>query len=177
MQVSGKPAKGLSGTETSFHDTLKFEEEPDMYFSTWAVKSEPDADYWFWDYLYGGYKDTITVDLFVPNPATEGQAQLRIRLRGWTDLVPGNEHKVSAMLNGIQLGSSVVWDGFDEAMLTINFDQSTLDADGSNTLTLRNTYDEGTHPGQYLDDIELDYQHLSPSAHGVYGFSTRCIYC
>ncbi|MFT5098291.1 MAG: hypothetical protein ACI9H8_001763 [Lysobacterales bacterium] len=164
MQVSGKkPAKGLNGAETAFRDTLKFEEEPDMNFVTWAVKSEPDADYWFWDYLYGGYKDTIDVDLFVPNPAAQGQAQLRIRLRGWTNLVPGDEHEVSAELNGIPLGIPVVWDGFDEAMLVINFDQLYLDAFGSNTLTLSTTYDEDTHPGQFLDDIELDYQRLPVS--------------
>ena len=31
---------------------------------------------------------------------------------------------------------------------------------GSNTLTLRTSYEGGTHPGQLLDDIELDYQRL-----------------
>ncbi len=160
MAVTDGDPTYLIGNETPFFDTLTFEEEPDMNFSTWAVKSEPDADYWFWDYLFGGYKDSIEVTLAVPNPADAGTAQLRIRLRGWTDLEDGDEHQVDAELNGAPLGSSVVWDGFEEAMLVIDFDQNLLDPSGDNTLTLRNTYTPGTHPGQFLDDIELDYYRL-----------------
>jgi len=150
----------LIGNETPFFDTLTFEEEPDMNFFTWAVKSEPNADYWFWDYLFGGYKDSIEVNLAVPNPADAGTAQLRIRLRGFTDLEEGDEHQVNAELNGFPLGSSVVWDGFEEAILVIDFDQNLLDPSGDNTLTLRSIYTSGTHPGQFLDDIELDYYRL-----------------
>ncbi len=150
----------LTGDETAFLDTLTFEEEPDMNFSTWAVKSEPDADYWFWDYLYGGYKDSIEVNLAVPNPADSGSAELRIRLRGWTDLEDGDEHQVFAELNGTPVGSSVIWDGFEEAVLVADFDQNLLDPAGDNKLILRNVYTPGTHPGQFLDDIELDYYRL-----------------
>jgi hypothetical protein len=168
MQVSGEPVTDLSGAEEPFRESLKFEEEPDMSFYTWVVHSEPDADYWFWDYLYGGYRDTIEIDLFVPDPAAEGDAQLRIRLRGFTDMYPGDEHKVSAELNGTPLGDPLVWDGLEEDMLIIDFNQkdengNNILENGSNTLTLHTAYDEGTHPGQLLDDIELDYQRMPVS--------------
>ncbi|RUA00905.1 MAG: hypothetical protein DSY89_05765 [Deltaproteobacteria bacterium] len=160
MAETGNDPTAFTGDETPFLDTLTFEEEPDMNFSTWAVKSEPDADYWFWDYLYGGYKDSIKVNLAVPHPADSGPARLRIRLRGWTDLEAGDEHQVFAELNGIPVGSPLVWDGFEEAVLVADFDQNLLDPSGDNTLILRNIYSPGTHPGQFLDDIELDYNRL-----------------
>lgn len=163
--ASGTPTEA-AGTQTPFRDTLQFEEEPDMLYSTWTVASEPNADYWFWDYLYGGYKDQIQVALNIPNPAASGTAQLRIRLRGWTDLEAGDEHQVSARLNGTPVGATVTWDGFAEALLVADVAQSLLNADGNNTLTLHNAYAAGTHPGQWLDDIEIDYDRLPVAAGG-----------
>ncbi len=145
------------GSTTPFSETLKFEEEPDLLFSTWTVASEPDADYWFWDYLYGGYKDSIDVKLNIPDPSDTGTAQLRVTLRGWTERYEGNEHEVFAELNGAPVGSSVIWDGFQQAVLVADFDQSLLDSTGNNTLILRNSYAAGTHPGEWLDQIEVDY--------------------
>jgi hypothetical protein len=151
------------GVSEPFIESLKFEQEPDFFYSLWTVASEPDADYWFWDYLYGGYKDSIEVPLVIPNPAVSGAAQIRVTLRGWTDLVDGDEHQVLAELNGVQVGSIVTWDAFDEAVLVADFDQSVLNADGDNQLVLRNQYTSGTHPGQWLDQIEVDYLRM-PSA-------------
>ena len=145
---------------TPFIDSLKFEQEPDFIYALWTVASEPDADYWFWDYLYGGYKDNITVPLAIPDPATSGSAVIRITLRGWTNLYDGDEHQVLAELNGVQIGTSVAWDGFDEAVLEITFDQSILNADGDNQLILRNQVTVGPHAGQWLDQVEVDYLRL-----------------
>jgi Peptidase family C25 len=153
-----KPA--TPGSNTPFVDTLHFEEEPDFQFSTWLLADEPDGDYWFWDYLYGGYKDKIEVALQVPNPAPAGIAQLRIALRGWTDLEPGDEHVVYARLNGVDIGSAITWDGFNTAELVAEIDQGLLEPAGQNTLTLHNSYAPGTHPGQYLDAIEITYSRL-----------------
>lgn len=150
----------VSGTDTPFIDTLHFEEEPDFSFSTGPVAAEPDADFWFWDFLYGGFKDEITVSLNIPYPAAEGTARITIALRGWTDLEDGAEHEVYASLNGVEIGSSVVWDGFDSAELAAEFDQGLLDPAGNNTLTLRNSYAAGTHPGQFLDTIDVSYSRM-----------------
>ncbi|MCB1689646.1 MAG: hypothetical protein KDI33_14220 [Halioglobus sp.] len=151
----GRP--GTTGTDTPFRDTLHFEEEPDFTFSTGPVAAEPDADFWFWDYLYGGYKDLISVPLSIPHPAADGTARISIVLRGWTNLVDGAEHEVFARLNGTEIGSSVVWDGFDSAELVAEFDQGLLDPAGNNTLTLHNAYAAGTHPGQFLDSVDVSY--------------------
>lgn len=158
MAVASGAAPAAPGSATPFRETLKFEEEPDFGYVTWAVPSEPDADYWWWDYLYGGYKDLISANLSIPDPASAGTAQLRVSLRGWTDLPQSNEHQVYAELNGMPVGTTVIWDGFQQAVLVADFDQSILDPSGDNTLTLHNSYAPGTHPGEWLDQVEIDYQ-------------------
>lgn len=157
MAVTSGEANNIAGSDIPFPETLKFEEEPDLFYSPSTVADEPDADYWFWDYLYGGYRDVIEIALAIPNPALEGTAQLRVTMRGWTDLESGDEHYVYAELNGVQVGSAIIWDAFDEAVLVADFDQSLLNSDGNNVIALRNSYATGTHPGQNLDQIEVDY--------------------
>ena len=159
----GRPTR-VQGSEAPFPETLHFEEEPVLDYATWSVGSEQDADYWFWDYLYGGYKDLIEVPLVIPNPTSSGQAELRVHLRGWTDLLPGNDHQVYAELNGTRIGSVVTWDGFDKADLVADFDQSLLDPSGNNTLSLHTVYAAGTHPGEWLDSVDLNYSR-EPVAH------------
>ncbi|MFT5137260.1 MAG: hypothetical protein ACI9XU_000559 [Arenicella sp.] len=149
-----------AGVATAFPDTLLFEEEPDLYFDIGSTRADPDADYWFWDYLFGPNKNTITVTLNAPNPAQTGAAQLRIKMRGWTDLYPGNEHKVIAELNNQAVGAVLIWDAYDEAILVADFDQGLLDSNGNNSLTIRSIYSDGNTPGEYLDNIELDYMRL-----------------
>ena len=167
MSEIKRPGRGAAApaTPSPFTATASFEEEPDMYFQTSVVAQEPDADFWFWDYLWGGYQDEIELELDLPDPAATGTAELRVDLRGWTRLNPGNEHQVYAELNGQPVGS-VVWDGFDAAMLVAQFDQSLLSPDGNNTLRLSNKYPAGTHPGQFLDAIEVDYQRLPVARDG-----------
>ena len=173
MAVTGTKFTRRKGAARPFRDTLIFEEEKSCETClkydtrTLAYASEPDADYWFWDYLSAGYKDEIQVALQVPNPAPSGTAELRVRLRGWTDLVAGDEHRVYAELNGTSVGSTLVWDGFAEAVLVADVDQGLLDPSGNNTLTLRNDYDPGTHPGEYLDDVEIDYVRLPVASDGA----------
>jgi hypothetical protein len=155
-----------TGQLTPFRDSVRFEEEPDMQFYLWPVASEPDADYWFWDYLFGGHKDLIEVTLRLPAPAADGTGVLRVELRGWTKLNPGNEHQVYAELNGVQVGSVLAWDGFETAKLVAQFDQGLLNPDGDNTLRLRNIYAPGTNPGQFLNAIEVDYLRLPVADNG-----------
>lgn len=140
-----------------FRDVLVFEEEPDMMFLTWVVADEPDADYWFWDYLYGGSRDVITLPLTIPDPADSGTVELQVRLRGFTDQDIPDEHVVEAAINGQYVGA-VTFDGLTAGTLTASFDQALLSADGDNTLQLRVIYDAGSNPGQFLDEIQVAYE-------------------
>jgi hypothetical protein len=161
----GEGMQGV-GVAAAFRDTLHFEEEPDMSYDVGATRADQDADYWFWDHLFGPHQDSITVALNAPDPAAIGSAQLRIKMRGWTDLYDGDEHQVVAQLNGHAVGAALIWDAYDEAILVADFDQSILDASGNNSLILRSIYAYGTTPGEYLDDIELDYLRLPVAQNG-----------
>lgn len=154
------------GSPASFTDTLTFEEEPDFQFVTSSVAADPDADYWFWRAIWAGYpgSDSTEVDLQIPNPANSGAAQLRITLRGGTNLEQGMEHHVTAEINGTAVGE-ITFDGFEEAVLVATGIQGLLDPAGSNTLRLSNTSD-GSHPIQYLDKVEVDYTRLPVAGSG-----------
>jgi Peptidase family C25 len=154
--VKGKTPRAI-GQSLPFRESLTFEEEPSGYYSIWTIKNNPDADYWWWDYLQGGYRDEINIPLEIPNPSIYGEAEIRITINGFTDLEPGNEHEVYAELNGNPIGNPIIWDAFDTAVISASFDQSLLNEDGTNTLTLRNRYASGSHPGQWLDNVELQY--------------------
>ena len=164
--IDGRPARSAVNP-APFGDTLFFEEEPDLLYSAWSVADEQDADYWFWDYLYGGYKDDIEVALAIPNPAPTGAAKIRIFMRGMTDREEVDEHRVHAELNGTPVGSMITWDGFAEAELVADIDQALLRADGNNSLVIRNDYAEGTHPGQWLDRVEIDYIRIPVAVNDV----------
>lgn len=148
----------IAGRETPFREVLHFEEETDMMFFLWLNPSDPDTRYWFWDYLNGSTRPQLQVPLAVPNPAASGPARLRVRLHGFTDLYPGNEHRVYAELNGSRVGSVLDWDGLTPAELVADFDQKLLRASGDNTLTLFSAYDASRpRPGQALESIEIEY--------------------
>ncbi|MGA8260245.1 MAG: C25 family cysteine peptidase [Arenicellales bacterium] len=156
MTVSRGRSPRNAGSATPFRDSIHFEQEPDFNYATWMVPNEPDADYWYWDYLYGDAKPLVQVALDIPNPAPSGQAELRIHMRGWTNMVVGNDHNVHAKLNGTEIGS-VSWDDLTAADLVVNVDQSLLDPSGNNTLTLYNVHAPNTYPGESLDSVDVDY--------------------
>jgi hypothetical protein len=150
-----------AGLPTPFREVLHFEEENDLMFFLWLDPSNPDARYWFWDYLYGSSRKEIQVPLHVPNPAGQGMARLRIRLHGFTDLYPGDDHQVFAKLNGMEIGTVLSWDGLKPAEFVADFDQALLNANGENTLTLH-----GSQGGQVLESIEVEYLRRPVASHG-----------
>ena len=160
---AGPAAGSPAGT---FRETLRLEQ--DLTFSLWPIKDDTEADYWFWDYLYAGTShDAVTVPLTLPGAATTGQGQLRVFLRGWTDYETGNDHRVSATLNGTALGAPLEWDGFTTAVLTVPFDQALLAKGNSLTLLSQKINAAVTkNPGQWLDRIEAAYQREPKAENG-----------
>ncbi|MEP0774845.1 MAG: hypothetical protein HRF46_10860, partial [Acidobacteriota bacterium] len=155
------------GQALAFRESLHFEEEKDLMYALWLDPANPDARYWFWDYLYGSVRPRVELPLRAPSPAAKGSAVLRVRLYGFTDVYPGNEHRVSVELNGRPVGSSVEWDGLNPAELVVDFDQSLLDPSGTNTLALVHAL-ASSHPrsGQFLESIDLEYWRLPVADNG-----------
>ncbi|MHA1554075.1 MAG: C25 family cysteine peptidase [Alphaproteobacteria bacterium] len=173
----GAPAE--AGDEMPFPESLSLEKEPDLMFIPWPVADEPDADYWWWDYLYGSYKLTLDASLDIPDPAPSGTAQLRIVMRGASDLYEGDDHHVYAELNGTELqpqgsvsmdGHMVVsWDGKLEEILVVDINQGLLSPSGVNNLVLRSVHENDTTPVQFLDRVDVDYSRMpvAPAAKGM----------
>jgi uncharacterized repeat protein (TIGR01451 family) len=145
-----------------------FAEELHVEQNAWADPggaTDPAADYWFWDYLSAGDPDlgrhayTVTV----PHPAPgAGAAALTVRLRGATDIVPGNpdyqDHHVLVRLNGnpAPVGEGT-WHGLAPYALTCTFDRSLL-LPGANTVELEAVLGESVpYSVVYLDAFDLAY--------------------
>ncbi|QFU74588.1 hypothetical protein EY643_02370 [Halioglobus maricola] len=148
------------GDDSPIYATVKFEEEPGTNFLLRVIPDEPDADFWFWDYVSGGYKPSQTFNLDVPSPAFSGPAEIRIGLRGYTDVVDGDDHVITATLNtGYEIGQ-ISFDGVAGAELVAEFDTSILAADGNNTLDITIHAADGTYPITLIDDITVSYTRL-----------------
>ncbi|HOT01253.1 MAG TPA: hypothetical protein PLY66_09635, partial [Acidobacteriota bacterium] len=165
--VNVRPTELPPGQSQPFREVLQYAEETDMMYSTWLYPGDPDARYWFWDYLYGSSRPQIQLSVHVPNPAPDGTARLRVKLHGFTNLYPGDEHRVYAALNGVPVGSELVWDGLAPAELVAEFNPSLLHADGENTLTLHSGYDAAhPNPGQVLESVAVEYDRLPVATDG-----------
>ncbi len=168
MGVVRGAAPRTRGIPVPFRDTLRFEEEPDMMFFTWATKDEPDADFWFWDYLYGGSggRPFIDVGLAVPNPASAGTAEIRVHLQGGSQVFPGDDHQVDAYIllddQEIWIGSAT-WDALRPAVLTADVPQVLLNPAGETRLRLRT----GTRAAvQFLNWVGVSYLREPVAADG-----------
>ncbi len=155
MDETDDTPTGAVGTPAPFSDTLRFEEEPGMEAQAlFNVKDEENADYFFWARFFTG-GPPLDVPLEIPNPVAGDTAQLRITMRGFSDLTEGDDHYVAAKLNTVSIGAVLIWDGFDEATLVADIDSSLLDPGGANILTLENV--SPTPSGVYLNYVEVDY--------------------
>ena len=168
MTVGGnRRAQVPAGQLTPFRETLHFEEETDMMFFLWLEPINADARYWFWDYLYGSTRPRLDIPLYIPDPADDGSARIRVRLHGFTDLYPDNDHRIVAELNGSAVGGVLEWDGLNPAELVAEFDQILLNADGNNVLTLISLHDAARpKPGQLLESIDIEYHRLPVAGNG-----------
>jgi hypothetical protein len=116
------PAAGIAD---QFRDSITFAEE--NWLLTW-VHQEEESDYGYWDYVYAPYKSSVELEIELPDPAAASAEQglLTIVLRGAGDTVDGNDHLARASLNGIPLIGAVEWEGSDQAVLELPFDQTLL---------------------------------------------------
>ncbi|MDS4025914.1 MAG: C25 family cysteine peptidase [Candidatus Contendobacter sp.] len=124
-----------------------------------SLLTDPDADFWFWNYARAG-DATLSAPQFavpVPNPATTGTVTLRAALQGATDLVPGNDHHARVLVNGNQVGDAT-WDGIAPYVLTATFDAALLAANGNNTITVSGILDQGVSSSLFwVNGFDVDY--------------------
>jgi hypothetical protein len=145
-------AGAASGAQT-FFDRQRFETDD---FAATVVATDPEADYWFWEYLVG---DSATdgarsFDLTLVDPVDGGDAELTVNLHGATDTGVADEHQAEIRVNGTTVGQTS-WQGIAAHSSTFPFPASLLVA-GSNTVEVLATVGNGApYSVYYVDGFEV----------------------
>ena len=155
-----KPVPVEPGT---FADVVHVEQE---FFQVPAAATDPESDYWYWNYLIAGYAPLATKEYGVQLPAVAsgaGQAALVTHLFGGSSSGTQNEHHVQILLNGSLIGEAQ-WDGLKNVVITNTFSQSLL-ADGSNSVTVTAVLNSGVpYSAVYVDSFDLSYRRRCEAA-------------
>ncbi|HKV06718.1 MAG TPA: C25 family cysteine peptidase [Thermoanaerobaculia bacterium] len=148
---SPSPAPGLS-----FLDTVHA--EADRLAAT-VVTTNPDTDWWFWDYVNaGGASDgKRTFPVQAPDlSGTGGTARLKVTLHGATSTNVADEHHAIVRVNGTEVGETR-WSGLTETSFEVDLSPSLLVA-GENAVEVEAVLDSGVpYSIFYVDGFDLTY--------------------
>lgn len=119
MRVRPPRRRGADPAGTSFLDTRRIEQ--DLFPGT-LVARDPNADYWFWEYLSAGDPalGRRSFPAGLPGLVAEGDASLRVDLHGATASGLENEHHARVSVNGLAVGE-MVFDGAVPASASFTF--------------------------------------------------------
>jgi hypothetical protein len=143
----------------SFTEALHIEEDQ---FDTAGMFSDPEADYWFWSYIFGGFAgmDTASLPFRVDAVAgTSSQATITVNLHGGSDTESNPDHHVVVSLNGTKIAEGS-WDGATSYSIETTFSQGLL-LEGDNTLQIQGLLDPGVpYSLVMVDSFDLKYERL-----------------
>lgn len=158
------PASGLR-----FLDTVHA--EADLLPAT-VVVTEPDSDWWFWEYVNaGGASDgKRTFPVEAPGlSGTDGTARLRVTLHGATTANVADEHHAVVRVNGIEVGESR-WSGLAESSFELDLSPSLL-LPGENAVEVEAVLGSGVpYSIFYVDGFDLTYPRAYRAAGDVLAF-------
>ncbi len=140
-----RPAPAPGG---SFVDTLTFEEDR---FPATFVARDAEADYWFWDFVWGGVPGFEARSFAVTAPDAVEGLEVAVRLSGAT----ASAHPVEVRLNGQLLASG---SGSGTAGFTLRgaVPPGAL-ASGANTVTVTGLPGDGQNIA-YVDQVRVTYR-------------------
>jgi hypothetical protein len=123
-----------------------------------VVTSNPNSDYWFWDYLNAADAGLSTKS-FVVNVPRLGQglnASLAVNLSSATTSGLKNEHHVRVRVNGAPVADSV-WKGIKAQTVKANLGEGLLH-EGANTVEVEAILGAGVPTSiVYVDSFDIDY--------------------
>ena len=127
-----------------------------------SLFADPEADIWFWDFIFGGAPkmDTKTFTLRAKGVAgTNSTATLTVYLQGASISGADLDHHVVVSLNDNVIGEGR-WKGINSHTLTLPFSQNLLQ-EGDNTIKVQGMLDDGVTFSLFLiDSFDLDYDRL-----------------
>ena len=142
----------------TFTETLHAEE--DLTPAT-GIFTDPEADFWLWDYLISGYvqQDRKSFTIHAPGAAQMGEATLCVHLKGATNTEAEPDHHALIFLNDTLIGEGR-WDGLQACSLTFSINPAMLHP-GENTVTVEGVLDPGVpYDVFYVDSFDLVYERL-----------------
>ncbi len=152
--IDGSPG-AEAGEEQSYQELRRVEEN--VFAATLAV-SDPEIDYWFWDFLMSGHSayDSQEYEVELDELAFGTTASVAVDLYGATDAgVPG-EHRVAVSVNGVEVGESS-WRGTRAHRVVIPI-SPTLLVDGVNRVGVEGLIGGGVlYSIFYVDGVEIIY--------------------
>src|SRR6185295_13561540 len=103
-------------------------------FPATLIASDPNADYWYWDFVVGGdpADGSRTFSLDAPNLQSggSGTASLTVSLQSATATGVAGEHHALVSLNGTPVGDTT-WQGIAAQRATFPVDPRLLQATGN----------------------------------------------
>jgi hypothetical protein len=161
QKINAKTGKGPSVPEGTGTFTRTVHAEDDQYAPT-VLFSDPDGDYWLWDFLVSGFTgwDKKSFPIDVPSPAAgAGDATVTVNLMGSTDTAAAYDHHAYVSMNGTYVGETW-WDGTSPHSVSFVFGSELL-LEGQNTVEVEGILDSGyTHSVFYVDSVEIEYESL-----------------
>ena len=149
--TSVPPAAGLRFTDVT-------SAEEDLLAAT-VVATDPESDYWFWNYLNAGGAEDGQRTFTLPAPGlagTEGTARLAVRLHGATATGATDEHHAVVRVNGTEVGETR-WSGIAPHAVELEIPQSLLQP-GENQVEIIAILDSGVPFSIfYVDGFALAY--------------------
>jgi len=159
----------LKGTEKdSFTETLHLEKE---LVPTPAMTTDPNSDYWFWDYVIADFSPYDNVDFgFRANSVSTSANTASIKLKMMSLMTERSHAMIS--LNGTLVGEET-WDGIDPHSFTVNADQSLL-REGDNTLSVKAVLDKDVYFSFLLiDSFDVDYARKFEAVNDLLAFKSE----
>ncbi|MBN1551331.1 hypothetical protein JW979_07675 [bacterium] len=163
-----------SAERNDFNEIMHYEQDS---FAQTALFTDPESDYWFWDYCIGG-SDPRVISLETSGaladvePWSSKEASIRIALHGATNTASNPDHHLRVSLNGYDIGECR-WDGISPCYFETAFHQSYLN-DGSNVLELSAILDYGVpYSIIYLDSVDLAFWKKTFTTDDMLAVNTR----
>lgn len=159
----------LSGTaKDSFTETLHLEQE---LIPATAVTTDPNSDYWFWDYVIADFSPYDNRDFsFKANSVSTSANTAKIKLR-MMSLTPERSHALIS-LNGT-LVAEEIWNGIDPHTFTVNVDQR-LFKEGDNTLSVKAALDADIYFSLLLiDSFDIEYARRFEAVNDLLSFKSE----
>lgn len=148
----------------SFPETRHIEKD---LFAATVISSDPDSDYWFWDFLQGddptyGHR-AFTLDAPGLAATAAGGGTLAVNLQGATASGFAGEHRAQVALNGTPLGETS-WAGITPQRAVFSVPAGLLKESGNQVDVTAVTGGGAPYSIWYVDSFDLSYPRLFRAA-------------